>query len=164
MERERIFGQSNLRTFADGTRVLRTLAAERRRAQLHRSEKVKLEETSRALTPPGGFPAITPEALAAADGGDVAAVLRPAAAPLGAPSNGTPANGTHGHLAHGPAAATLSPGATADSPHGSPNGIQHSSPRSAPPGAPHGTGTNGAAAIGQHDVPRIPVRRPGGEV
>ena len=64
MERERIFGQSNLRTFADGTRVLRTLAAERRRAQHHRSEKVKLEETSRALTPPGGFPAITPDALA----------------------------------------------------------------------------------------------------
>jgi glycosyltransferase involved in cell wall biosynthesis len=67
MERERIFGQSNLRTFADGTRVLRTLAAERRRAQHHRSERVKLEESSRALTPPGGFPAITPEVLAAAD-------------------------------------------------------------------------------------------------
>src|SRR6185369_7952098 len=32
MERERIFGQTNLRTFADGTRVLRTLAAEHRRA------------------------------------------------------------------------------------------------------------------------------------
>ena len=32
VERERIYGQSNLRTFADGTRVLRTLAAERRRA------------------------------------------------------------------------------------------------------------------------------------
>jgi hypothetical protein len=29
---------------------------------------VKLEESSRALTPPGGFPAITPEVLAAADG------------------------------------------------------------------------------------------------
>jgi glycosyltransferase involved in cell wall biosynthesis len=65
MERERIFGQSNLRTFADGTRVLRTLAAERRRAQQHRSERVKLEESARALTPPGGFPAITPEMLAA---------------------------------------------------------------------------------------------------
>ncbi len=32
MERERMFGQTNLRTFADGTRVLRTLASERRRA------------------------------------------------------------------------------------------------------------------------------------
>jgi hypothetical protein len=32
MERERMFGQTNLRTFADGTRVLRTLAAERKRA------------------------------------------------------------------------------------------------------------------------------------
>jgi glycosyl transferase family 2 len=70
MERDRIFGQSNLRTFADGTRVLRTLAAERRRAQHHRSERVKLEESSRALTPPGGFPAITPEVLAAADGAE----------------------------------------------------------------------------------------------
>ena len=32
VERQRIFGQTNLRTFTDGTRVLRTLAAERRRA------------------------------------------------------------------------------------------------------------------------------------
>ena len=32
VERQRIFGRTNLRTFADGTRVLRTLAAERRRA------------------------------------------------------------------------------------------------------------------------------------
>ena len=32
MERERMFGETNLRTFADGTRVLRTLAAERKRA------------------------------------------------------------------------------------------------------------------------------------
>ncbi len=33
VERRRIYGQSNLRTFADGARVLRTLLAERRRAQ-----------------------------------------------------------------------------------------------------------------------------------
>ncbi|MET0189724.1 MAG: hypothetical protein ABW212_12035, partial [Pseudonocardia sediminis] len=32
MERERMFGETNLRTFADGTRVLRTLASERKRA------------------------------------------------------------------------------------------------------------------------------------
>ena len=32
VERQRIFGQSNLRTFADGARVLRTLLAEHRRA------------------------------------------------------------------------------------------------------------------------------------
>ena len=32
VERERMFGETNLRTFADGTRVLRTLAAARRRA------------------------------------------------------------------------------------------------------------------------------------
>ncbi len=61
MERERIFGQSNLRTFADGSRVLRTLAAERRRAVRRRYERVQMEESSRALTPPGGFPAITPD-------------------------------------------------------------------------------------------------------
>jgi hypothetical protein len=35
MERHRIHGQSNLRTFADGARVLRTLLAEYRRAQDH---------------------------------------------------------------------------------------------------------------------------------
>lgn len=32
VERERMFGETNLRTFADGTRVLRTLMAEHRRA------------------------------------------------------------------------------------------------------------------------------------
>jgi hypothetical protein len=37
VERQRIFGRTNLRTFADGTRVLRTLAAERRRAVRQRA-------------------------------------------------------------------------------------------------------------------------------
>jgi len=37
VERQRIFGRTNLRTFTDGTRVLRTLAAERRRAIRHRA-------------------------------------------------------------------------------------------------------------------------------
>jgi hypothetical protein len=37
VERQRIFGRTNLRTFADGTRVLRTLAAERRRAVQRRA-------------------------------------------------------------------------------------------------------------------------------
>ncbi|MDT7576332.1 MAG: hypothetical protein QOH17_2665 [Pseudonocardiales bacterium] len=60
MERERIFGQTNLRTFADGTRVLRTLAAEHRRASRRRVERVRMEEQSRALTPPGGIPAMPP--------------------------------------------------------------------------------------------------------
>jgi hypothetical protein len=60
MERERIFGQSNLRTFADGSRVLRTLAAERRRAQRKRAERVQVEEESRALTPAGGIPIVPP--------------------------------------------------------------------------------------------------------
>jgi glycosyltransferase involved in cell wall biosynthesis len=58
MERERIFGQTNLRTFADGTRVLRTLAAEHRRATRKRVERVQMEEQSRALTPPGGIPVV----------------------------------------------------------------------------------------------------------
>src|SRR5689334_11497167 len=56
MERERIFGQSNLRTFADGTRVLRTLAAERRRAVRHRFEGVQMAESARGRTLPGGCP------------------------------------------------------------------------------------------------------------
>jgi glycosyltransferase involved in cell wall biosynthesis len=60
MERERIFGQTNLRTFADGTRVLRTLAAEHRRASRKRAERVEMEEQSRALTPPGGIPVVPP--------------------------------------------------------------------------------------------------------
>ena len=60
MERERIFGQTNLRTFADGTRVLRTLAAEHRRAARKRAERVVMEEQSRALTPPGGMPVVPP--------------------------------------------------------------------------------------------------------
>jgi Glycosyltransferases involved in cell wall biogenesis len=60
MERERIFGQSNLRTFADGTRVLRTLAAERRRAVRRRAERTQVEVQSRALTPAGGIPVVPP--------------------------------------------------------------------------------------------------------
>ncbi len=42
LERERIFGETNLRTFADGTRVLRTLLAERRRATRRRGERQRL--------------------------------------------------------------------------------------------------------------------------
>ena len=60
MERERIFGQTNLRTFADGTRVLRTLAAERRRAVGRRVARRELEESSRAATPPAGIPVVPP--------------------------------------------------------------------------------------------------------
>ena len=36
IERQRVFGETNLRTFADGTRVLRTLVAEHRRADRRR--------------------------------------------------------------------------------------------------------------------------------
>jgi Glycosyl transferase family 2 len=60
MERERIFGQSNLRTFADGSRVLRTLAAERRRAARRTAARVQAEEQARALTPPRGIPLVAP--------------------------------------------------------------------------------------------------------
>ncbi|MEQ3553667.1 glycosyltransferase [Pseudonocardia nematodicida] len=52
VEKERMFGDTNLRTFADGTRVLRTLAAERRRAA--REEQVTAPA---AITPPAGHPA-----------------------------------------------------------------------------------------------------------
>jgi Glycosyltransferases involved in cell wall biogenesis len=37
IERQRMFGETNLRTFADGTRVLRTLLAEHRRADRRKS-------------------------------------------------------------------------------------------------------------------------------
>ncbi len=40
VERRRIFGETNLRTFADGTRVLRTLLAEHRRADRRRAAPV----------------------------------------------------------------------------------------------------------------------------
>jgi glycosyltransferase involved in cell wall biosynthesis len=42
LEKERIFGETNLRTFADGSRVLRTLAAEFRRAARNRAERARL--------------------------------------------------------------------------------------------------------------------------
>ncbi|MBA2310238.1 MAG: glycosyltransferase family 2 protein [Pseudonocardiales bacterium] len=49
MERRRIYGQSNLRTFADGTRVLRTLLAERRRAERIRNERLAAARQPRPL-------------------------------------------------------------------------------------------------------------------
>ena len=39
IERQRVFGETNLRTFADGTRVLRTLLAEHRRADRRKSDR-----------------------------------------------------------------------------------------------------------------------------
>jgi glycosyltransferase involved in cell wall biosynthesis len=39
IERQRMFGETNLRTFADGTRVLRTLLAEHRRADRRKSDR-----------------------------------------------------------------------------------------------------------------------------
>ena len=65
IERERIFGETNLRTFADGTRVLRTLAAEYRRAARKRAERSRTEKQSRALTPSGSLPVVPRPRLAA---------------------------------------------------------------------------------------------------
>lgn len=81
MERERIFGQTNLRTFADGARVLRTLAAERRRAVRRRAERVQVEVESRALTPPGGLPVAAPAQPEPVVKRPVDAGRRPAVAP-----------------------------------------------------------------------------------
>jgi hypothetical protein len=39
IERQRVFGETNLRTFADGSRVLRTLLAEHRRADRRKSDR-----------------------------------------------------------------------------------------------------------------------------
>jgi hypothetical protein len=64
-ERERLFGDTNLRTFADGTRVLRTLAAERRRAHQRREEPPAVAAPVAARygspldgTAPNGHPAV----------------------------------------------------------------------------------------------------------
>ena len=42
VERQRIFGQTNLRTFSDGARVLRTLLAEHRRADRRKATRPRL--------------------------------------------------------------------------------------------------------------------------
>jgi hypothetical protein len=94
MERERIFGQTNLRTFADGTRVLRTLAAERRRASRGRAERVQVEEQSRALTPVGGIP-VVPPAPQPAPAAPVAGSAAPASP--AAPVNGVRTAHVNGH-------------------------------------------------------------------
>ncbi|WP_308015368.1 glycosyltransferase family 2 protein [Pseudonocardia sp. ICBG1293] len=65
VEKERMFGETNLRTFADGTRVLRTLAAERRRAG--RDDRPAARGPAvpgpAAVLPPAGHP-VTPAAPA----------------------------------------------------------------------------------------------------
>jgi glycosyltransferase involved in cell wall biosynthesis len=42
VERQRIFGETNLRTFADGSRVLRTLLAEHRRADRRKAARARI--------------------------------------------------------------------------------------------------------------------------
>ena len=49
VEKERMFGETNLRTFADGTRVLRTLASERRRAA--REDQAPAADRTKAANP-----------------------------------------------------------------------------------------------------------------
>jgi glycosyltransferase involved in cell wall biosynthesis len=50
MERSRVYGQSNLRTFVDGYRVLRTIGAERRRAnRLRRQERYAAGEITETV-------------------------------------------------------------------------------------------------------------------
>ena len=64
VEKERMFGETNLRTFADGTRVLRTLAAERRRAG--REDRPAVPGPA-AVVPPAGHPTAPATPPAAAD-------------------------------------------------------------------------------------------------
>jgi hypothetical protein len=59
VERRRLFGHTKLRTFADGSRVLRTLLAERRRA----AERPAPVGLGRSLTPAGGIPIVPREPL-----------------------------------------------------------------------------------------------------
>ncbi|MFC5994814.1 glycosyltransferase family 2 protein [Pseudonocardia hispaniensis] len=53
VERRRIFGETNLRTFVDGARVLRTLIAERRRADRRRAELLAAARRHRNHPAPG---------------------------------------------------------------------------------------------------------------
>ncbi|MDN5915028.1 MAG: glycosyltransferase family 2 protein [Pseudonocardia sp.] len=55
MERERMFGQTNLRTFADGTRVLRTLASERKRANRVAAAAPTVVPQAEASAPANGY-------------------------------------------------------------------------------------------------------------
>ncbi|MFP5071385.1 glycosyltransferase [Pseudonocardia nantongensis] len=81
VEKQRMFGETNLRTFADGSRVLRTLAAERRR--VGRDERGSLApEMPAAVVPPAGHPAPPPVAAGRANGYG---------------SNGQPVNGHSGN-------------------------------------------------------------------
>ena len=146
MERERIFGQSNLRTFADGTRVLRTLAAEARRAQRHRAERVQVEESSRALTPAGGIPVVPPSP----DPGPGASAPAPAAGIYAAPGS----NGNGSQSAPAPHAAPLTNGAAVS------NGNGHATPapHTAAPAAPQANGAPQSGAAPSPD--RRPVPQP----
>ena len=180
MERDRIFGQSNLRTWADGTRVLRTLAAERRRAQKHRTEKVLLEVTSRALTPPGGIPVITPEMLNGKQ-----AALHPVGGPLNGIANGSAngaPNGAPSGTANGagngvPAPVSSSAPITSAVPTAVPNAAPPATPNAVPNGAAglFDGGFDGGVSSGPvhgtagpadelPDVSDISARRRGGSV
>ncbi|GAA4679565.1 hypothetical protein GCM10023215_10880 [Pseudonocardia yuanmonensis] len=159
-ERERLFGDTNLRTFADGTRVLRTLAAERRRATRRREEPPAVSapaatagstagQTSRPVTP------AAPEELAV-----TGRVTAPLTAPVTAVRYGTPlenavAGAVNGHAQNGLARNGHTNGHANGHSNGSVNG--HSN------GAVNGHGQNGHAkghvngrALGTADTLPVP--------
>ncbi|MFP5021303.1 glycosyltransferase family 2 protein [Pseudonocardia phyllosphaerae] len=95
VEKERMFGDTNLRTFADGTRVLRTLAAERRRAS--REER----PAARSGAPEAPAAAVVPpEAPAARNGHLVNGAHRRTSATNGSVNGAT--NGAVNGTTHGP--------------------------------------------------------------
>jgi hypothetical protein len=99
-ERERMFGDTNLRTFADGTRVLRTLAAERRRA----SRKAEQEAAAPVAPAHAERPAPGYATTGHAVNGYVPAPPVPAYAnghaTNGHATNGSNGHGTNGHAVH----------------------------------------------------------------
>ncbi|MCE3550055.1 glycosyltransferase family 2 protein [Pseudonocardia sp. RS11V-5] len=110
-ERERLFGDTNLRTFADGTRVLRTLAAERRRAQQRREEPPAVAAsvaarngTSLDGAAPNGHPVTNghagPNGHAVHNGHADGARTNGAAHTNGSHANGTHVNGAHTNGSH----------------------------------------------------------------
>jgi glycosyltransferase involved in cell wall biosynthesis len=64
VERPRVYGESNLRTFADGYRVLRTLMSERRRANALQRVRMQAHTEAAGLSLPFKIkPAFTPDVL-----------------------------------------------------------------------------------------------------
>jgi hypothetical protein len=100
LERRRIHGESNLRTFADGTRVLRTLLTERatvgRRSSTMQPVAISAGPPSEPRADAATSPAVLSSALAGSEGGPHvghrrhAAVLRPTSSVTDPPRAFTP--------------------------------------------------------------------------